>query len=54
MQHVGMGKDALGLRAFGESKGIKTFAYGAVGEPGPSDELLSSPCCKCQGEESLG
>ena len=43
MQHVGMGKDALGLRAFGESKGIKTFAYGAVGEPGPSDELLSSP-----------
>ena len=43
MQHVGMGKDTNSLRAFGESKGIRTFAYGAVGEPGPSDELLNSP-----------
>jgi len=43
MQHVGMGRDALGLRKFGESRGIRTFAYGAVGEPGPSDELLANP-----------
>ena len=42
MQHIGMGPDALGLRAFGESRGIKTFAYGALGEPGPSSELLTS------------
>ena len=42
MQHVGMGQDALGLRAFGESKGILTFAYGALGEPWPSSELLKS------------
>ena len=41
--HVGMGQDAHGLRTYGESKGIKTFAYGAVGEPGPNPELLGSP-----------
>jgi diketogulonate reductase-like aldo/keto reductase len=41
--HVGMGRDAHGLRAFGESKGIRSFAYGAVGEPGPDAELLNSP-----------
>ena len=46
MLHVGMGNDAHGLRTFGESKGIRTFAYGAVGEPGPSQELLSSPLLK--------
>lgn len=46
MLHVGIGKDAHGLRSFGESRGIKTFAYGAVGEPGPSDELLTSPLLK--------
>jgi len=38
-----MGQDPQGLRSFGESKGIRTFAYGAVGEPGPNAELLSSP-----------
>lgn len=43
MLHVGMGPEAHGLRTFGESRGIKTFAYGACGEPGPSEELLSSP-----------
>jgi len=43
MQHVGMGVDALGLRAFGESRGLRTFAYGAVGEPGPSIEILTNP-----------
>ena len=41
--HAGMGPDSGGLRAFGESRGIRTFAYGALGEPGPSDELLASP-----------
>ena len=34
------------LYQFGESRGIRTFAYGAVGEPGPNDELLSSPVVK--------
>uniref|UniRef100_A0A6T8L0Y4 NADP-dependent oxidoreductase domain-containing protein n=1 Tax=Proboscia inermis TaxID=420281 RepID=A0A6T8L0Y4_9STRA len=43
MLHVGMGPDAHGLRSFGEAQGIRTFAYGAVGEPGPSEELLLSP-----------
>ena len=38
-----MGLDPRGLRSFGESQGIRTFAYGAVGEPGPSEELLTSP-----------
>jgi diketogulonate reductase-like aldo/keto reductase len=51
MQHVGMGKDALGLRAFGESKGIRTFAYGALGEPGPEPELLASAELKQIGEK---
>jgi len=46
MLHVGMGRDAHGLREFGESKGIRTFAYGAVGEPGPNKELLNSPILK--------
>lgn len=49
MLHVGMGKDPRGLRSFGESKGIRTFAYGAVGEPGPNTELLSSPILKSIG-----
>jgi len=43
MLHVGMGTDPRGLRSFGESRGIRTFAYGAIGEPGPSSELLQSP-----------
>jgi len=43
MLHVGMGADAHGLRSFGEAEGVRTFAYGALGEPGPSDELLASP-----------
>lgn len=38
-----MGEDPRGLRSFGESRGIRTFGYGAIGEPGPSKELLSSP-----------
>ena len=41
-----MGRDAHGLRTFGESRGIRTFAYGAVGEPGPNQELLSNPVVK--------
>ena len=50
MQHVGMGPDPLGLRSFGESQGIRTFAYGAYGEPGPIDALLKSPTLKSIGE----
>jgi len=46
MLHVGIGKDAHGLRTFCESRGVRTFAYGAVGEPGPSEELLTSPLLK--------
>ena len=38
-----MGANAGGLRSFGEQLGVRTFAYGAVGEPGPSAELLTSP-----------
>eukprot|EP00961_Rhodomonas_salina_P154068 2075437-Rhodomonas_salina.3 len=43
MLHVGMGPDAHGLRSFASERGIRTFAYGALGEPGPSTELLSNP-----------
>lgn len=49
--HVGMGRDAHGLRTFGESRGIRTFAYGAVGEPGPNQEILSSPLLKKIGKK---
>ena len=43
LTHVGMGLDPKGLRSFGESRGIRSFAYGAIGEPGPNKELLESP-----------
>jgi len=43
LTHVGMGLDPRGLRSFGEAKGIRTFAYGALGEPGPNKELLQNP-----------
>ena len=47
MLHAGMGPDAGGLRAFGEARGIRTFAYGHLGErakpTGDTDELLASP-----------
>jgi len=46
MLHAGMGPDAHGLRSFGEARGIKTFAYGALGEPGPERELFDSPILK--------
>lgn len=42
MFHPGMGTDPQGLRSFGEKRGITTFAYGVLGEPGPSEELLKS------------
>merc|ERR1712032_1255155 len=38
--------DPQGLRSFGESRGIKTFAYGALGEPGPIEEIFNSPTLK--------
>lgn len=43
MLHVGMGTDPRGLVSFENERGIRTFAYGAVGEPGPYEELLNSP-----------
>jgi len=52
--HVGMGTDPRGLRSFGESRGIRTFAYGAAGEPGPNEELLSSSTLKRIGEAHGG
>jgi hypothetical protein len=48
--HAGMGPKAHGLRTFTKSRGIRTFAYGAVGEPGPSEELLSSPVLEWIGD----
>lgn len=50
MLHVGMGTDPRSLRSFGESRGIRTFAYGAAGEPGPNEQLLSSPVLKRIGD----
>uniref|UniRef100_A0A7S4WBA7 NADP-dependent oxidoreductase domain-containing protein n=2 Tax=Ditylum brightwellii TaxID=49249 RepID=A0A7S4WBA7_9STRA len=44
--HVGMGRDAHGLRTFCDENGIKTFAYGAVGEPGPNEDILNNPLLK--------
>jgi len=48
--HAGMGPDSGGLRAFGESRGIRTFAYGHLGERAlpkdDTDELLASPTLK--------
>jgi aryl-alcohol dehydrogenase-like predicted oxidoreductase len=46
MLHVGMGRDAHGLRTFCDSQGIRTFAYGAVGEPGPNEEILNNSLLK--------
>ena len=40
--HPGMTPDPKGLRSYGETRGIRTFAYGAMGEPGPNPELVSS------------
>lgn len=52
--HVGMGKDAHGLRTFQESRGIRTFAYGAVGEPGPNPRIIHSPILKRMGDAHGG
>jgi len=46
MLHAGMGPDAHGLRSFCESRGMGTFAYGALGEPGPEPELMANPVLK--------
>uniref|UniRef100_A0A7S0J460 NADP-dependent oxidoreductase domain-containing protein n=1 Tax=Calcidiscus leptoporus TaxID=127549 RepID=A0A7S0J460_9EUKA len=54
MLHVGMGADAGGLRTYCDSRGIKTFAYGALGEPAPSAELLSSEELRKIGAEHGG
>lgn len=54
MLHVGMGPDPLGLRSFGEARGIRTFAYGALGEPGPSEELLRNPTLLAMGKAHGG
>ena len=53
--HVGMNSGrAFKLREFCDRKKIKTFAYGAVGEPGPylDDRILGSPILKNIGDSS--
>ena len=39
-----------GLRSYGEKAGVRTFGYGALGEPGPSSEILASPVLRRIGE----
>jgi diketogulonate reductase-like aldo/keto reductase len=43
MFHAGMGPDAHGLRSYGEKVGVRTFGYGALGEPGPSKLITVNP-----------
>eukprot|EP00966_Prymnesium_polylepis_P134493 3108421-Prymnesium_polylepis.1 len=43
LRHVGMGADAAGLAAFNAKHGIRTAAYGSLGEPVALSELLSDP-----------
>ncbi len=53
--HVGMNSGrAYKLREFCDRKKIKTFAYGAVGEPGPylDDRILTSPVLLSMGDSS--
>ncbi len=52
MLHVGMGPSvkngngSSGLKSYCDANGVRTFAYGAVGEPGPNDAILNSPLLK--------
>lgn len=50
--HVGMTSTGVGykLKDYCDRKKIKTFAYGAFGEPGPSEELLNSTLLKNIGD----
>lgn len=41
-----MGRDATGLITFGEARGIRTVAYGTLGEPIALQELLQDPTLK--------
>lgn len=53
--HIGMNTGrAYKLREFCDRKKIKTFAYGAVGEPGPytDERILTSPILKTMGDAS--
>ena len=43
MRHVGMGPDATGLIAYNEAHGIKTAAYGTIGEPTALASVLADP-----------
>jgi len=43
MRHVGMGPDNTDLIRYGEAKGIRTVAYGTLGEPVALSELLDHP-----------
>ena len=48
--HPGMGRDAHGLRSYAAKRGVKTFAYGAIGEPGPAPEILENDVLRRIGE----
>ena len=43
MRHVGMGVDATGLVQYSESQGVRTVAYGTLGEPVALAGLLTAP-----------
>jgi len=43
MRHVGMGPDPTGIIAFSAAHGIRTTAYGMLGEPTALVELLKDP-----------
>jgi len=43
MRHVGMGTDATDLIQYGEARGIRTVAYGTLGEPVALEGLLTNP-----------
>lgn len=43
MRHVGMGTDYTGLITYGEARGIRTVAYGTLGEPVALEGLLTHP-----------
>jgi len=40
MRHLGMGPDATGIIEYGASRGVKTAAYGTLGEPIALEELM--------------
>eukprot|EP00592_Proboscia_alata_P019823 CAMPEP_0194409270 /NCGR_PEP_ID=MMETSP0176-20130528/7118_1 /TAXON_ID=216777 /ORGANISM="Proboscia alata, Strain PI-D3" /LENGTH=321 /DNA_ID=CAMNT_0039209775 /DNA_START=301 /DNA_END=1266 /DNA_ORIENTATION=+ len=46
MRHVGMGIDDTDLIRYGDARGIRTVAYGTLGEPVALEGLLTNPVLK--------